>query len=66
MKAYIMMNDAMKAKSFDLMVATLIGLGEKQFMAKQSDMTAFTESVLLKGYKIVGKRRHEAILADVA
>jgi len=42
------------SKSFDLMVATLIGLSDKRRdrITPQADMTEFTETVLLKGYDI--------------
>ena len=42
------------AKSFDLMVATLISLSDKRRdrITPQGDMTEFTETVLLKGYGV--------------
>ena len=43
-----------KAKSFDLMVATLISMSDKRRdrITPQGDMTLFTENVLLKGFKV--------------
>ena len=43
-----------KAKSFDLMVATLIGLSDtkRDRITPQGDMTEFTETCLLKGYQV--------------
>ena len=43
-----------KAKSFDLMVATLISMSDKRRdrITPQGDMTEFTETVLLKGYDV--------------
>ena len=43
-----------KAKSFDLMVATLIGMSDtrRDRITPQGDMTEFTETVLLKGYSV--------------
>ena len=51
-----------KSKSFDLMVATLMGLGEtrRDVITSQADMTEFTESVLLKGYPISKGRKFYA------
>ena len=51
-----------KSKSFDLMVATLMGLGEtrRDVITSQADMTEFTETVLLKGYSISKGRKFYA------
>ena len=51
-----------KSKSFELMVATLMGLGEtrRDVITSQADMTEFTESVLLKGYPISKGRKFYA------
>ena len=48
-----------KSKSFELMVATLMGLGEtrRDVITSQADMTEFTVSVLLKGYPISKGRK---------
>jgi hypothetical protein len=57
-----------QAKSFDLMVATLIGMSEsrRDRITPQGDMTEFTETVLLKGYKIDKGRQFFAKNLDPA
>ena len=51
-----------KAKSWDLMVVTLIEMSDKRrdVITTQGDMTEFTEKALLKGYSISKGRQYLA------
>ena len=48
--------------NFELMVAMLKSLSDnrRDVITSQADMTAFTETHLLKGYEIIGKKQYFA------